>query len=525
MSGLILIALMALTAESRIDSVIVYTDQVEVIRRASVAISGSEQIRFPELTGMLDDNSIRIRAPGLHIGEVRVIPGYTAQPTGRVKTLQDSLDRLTEQDKLMSNEQEVGKAREAFLNSIKLGAPELISKELTTGRIDVPAWGSALNFLSAELAAVKRRAMELDKARKELAKVISAVTQELNAARAQQENRKTIVVEAVASQSGNYHLLLSYRVPYSVSWSPYYEARALPADRQVKLSYYARLQQRTNEDWDGVKVILSTAQPSSGGVAPEPQPWYLNIWEPMPAEMGKSARPMKAPGAPDMLMEERSVAESEIALPPVETGISLRYVVPGRVTLKSGEEPQKLFLHEAKLPAEFSYYSYPRIQELAYLRGRFLNSSDYIFLSGQGSTYVGEEFTGKTWLLNIAPGESAILSFGVDDRVKIKRELVKTFTSKTGLLGNRTRIDFVYRTTIENYHSKADSITLIEQIPVSQNKEITVNIVRIEPKPIEENRNLGTYTFRLNLPPQQKVVIDLAYYVEHPTGKKVSGLY
>jgi len=334
-------------------------------------------------------------------------------------------------------------------------------------------------------------------------------------------------VDVVAEQSASYEISLSYRVPYSVSWTPYYELRAMPSDQKADLSYYSRLSQRTNEDWNDVKVILSTAQPSSGGVAPEPQAWYLDIWQPTFDGGGKAARPMAAPSAGEFMMEEKTMdrVETMAPPPPIETGISLQYVIPGRVSLKSGEDAKKLFLYETKLPAEFSYYCYPRIQEIAYLRGRFQNATDYVFLAGQGNTYVGDEFTGKTYLPNIAPSESATLSFGVDDRVKIKRELVKTFTSKTGLLGNRTRVDFVYKTTVENYHSKSDSMTLVEQIPVSQNKDISVNVVKLDPKSAEENKNLGTYTFKLDLQPQQKITINLSYYVEYPTGKRVSGLY
>jgi hypothetical protein len=39
------------------------------------------------------------------------------------------------------------------------------------------------------------------------------------------------------------------------------------------------------------------------------------------------------------------------------------------------------------------------------------------------------------------------------------------------------------------------------------------------------NTDLGTYTFRLELKPQAKLEVNLAYSVEYPTGKNISGLY
>ena len=115
MSLLLLMALSTLSVDSRIDSVIAYPDQAMVIRKASVTISGAEQLAFPSLPGILDDNSVRIRASGLKIGEVQTKPGYIAEPTGKVKTLEDSLEGLNELDKAFSDEQDMLKAKETFL--------------------------------------------------------------------------------------------------------------------------------------------------------------------------------------------------------------------------------------------------------------------------------------------------------------------------------------------------------------------------------------------------------------------------
>ena len=125
MYGLILTALLALNVESAIDSVVVYPDQAMVIRVAQPQVSGSEQLVFPDLPGILDDNSVRIRAPGLKIGEVQVKPGYTAEPTPRVQQLEDSLKKLGRLDRQYTDEKTMLAAKQAFLNSVKLGGPEL----------------------------------------------------------------------------------------------------------------------------------------------------------------------------------------------------------------------------------------------------------------------------------------------------------------------------------------------------------------------------------------------------------------
>jgi uncharacterized protein (TIGR02231 family) len=533
MYNLILTALLALNVESTIDSVVVYTDQAMVVRKAVATVTGSEQLVFADLPGILDDNSVRLRASGLKIGEVQVKPGYMAEPTPRVRQLEDSLKKLDRQDQSYTDEGGVLTAKETFLNSIKLGGPELMSKELTAGKVDAGSWGSALGFLADQLMAVNERLAEVAEHQAELTKVRDAVRQELADARAKVENRKTIVADVIAEEGTSHEVTLLYQVPGSVSWEPYYELRASPADENVTLAYYVRMEQSTNEDWNNVNMLLSTARPAAGGVAPEPRPWYVDLEEAVAFTLQNKSERNAMQGNQEFqqlpVAALRGVVGRQAGIvqqiQPVEAGISLQYAMPGKITLKSGEDAKKFFLHEEKMPADFSYYSYPRIQTASYLRAKLQNSSDFVFLGGKANTYVGDEFTGKTTLANIAPGESANPSFGIDDRMKVRHQRVRLFTSRTGLFGKRTRVDFEFKTTIENYHNKPVTMTLVEQIPISAHRDIGVSLTRLEPRGAVENKENGTYTYTFEMKPQEKTTVNVGYAVEYPTGTRIAGLY
>jgi uncharacterized protein (TIGR02231 family) len=531
MYGLILSALLALNVESTIDSVVVYPDQAMVIRVAHPSVSGSAQLVFPDLPGILDDNSVRIRAPGLKIGEVQVKPGYTAEPTPRVKQLEDSVKKLTRLDRQFNDEKVMLGAKQAFLNSVKLGGPELMSRELAGGKVDAGSWKAALSFVGEEMIAAGRRLAEVEELQTELGRVRYAVQQELNAVRAKVENRKTVIADVIAGASDRYDVTLAYQVPGSVSWEPYYELRASPTDENVALSYYVRMEQSTNEDWNGVNMALSTARPSAGGVAPEPRPWYLDLAEAQGYVLQQKERFMgnadisRIPvnQLANLVGLQAGVSQSQVT--PVEAGISLQYAMPGRITLKSGEDAKKFFLHDEKMPADFSYYAYPRIRTASYLRAKLQNSSDFVFLAGNANTYVGDEFTGKTALPNIAPGESANPSFGIDDRMKVSHKRVRIFTAKTGLFGKRTRVELEFKTTVENYHNKPVTMTLVEQIPISAHNDIKTGLTKLDLKGAVENKDNGTYTYTLEMKPQEKVVINIGYFVEYPTQTRIAGLF
>ncbi|MFO7675463.1 MAG: mucoidy inhibitor MuiA family protein [bacterium] len=516
----LLVALM-LGAGSTVDSVVVYPNQVLVVRTARVTVAGPGRLEFDGLPGALDDNTVRVRAQGMRLGEVQVARGYQAEPTPAVRRLKELVERLERELKGLANEADVLKAKEEFLNSVKLGAPELISKELQQGRVSTEAWRGALSFLGGELGAVKARQLALEPERKELEEKLKAAREEYNAARAANENRKELRFD-YSADAGSYDVRISYVIPGTASWAPWYELRARPDRGAVELAYFAKLSQRTGEDWERVKVVLSTTQPVFGQTAPEPRPWYLSLAEAL------GYRAAKAMPAPGVMALERQITDEEFAgdfAAPVETGISLQYVIPGRVSLRSGEPAKKLALTQASLPAAFSYYTLPRARDQAFLKGEMVNATGFVFLAGEAGTYVGDEFTGSTWLGAVAAQESTEVSFGVDERVKVSRELVRSFKSKGGLFSNTEKARLAFRLKVENFHPRAATIEVLEQVPVSRQKEVRVKVLRVEPAPLEQDEDTGVYRWRPRLESGAKFEAEVEFEVEYPAGRRVQGLF
>src|SRR5690606_32216395 len=49
----------------------------------------------------------------------------------------------------------------------------------------------------------------------------------------------------------------------------------------IQLNYKANVFQSTGEEWKNVRLKLSTANPSLGGVKPELYSWYLDFYQPL----------------------------------------------------------------------------------------------------------------------------------------------------------------------------------------------------------------------------------------------------
>jgi uncharacterized protein (TIGR02231 family) len=505
-----------LLVSTSIDSVVLFTDRALVFRKAVVNLSSKETVKITDLSGMLDDNSIRIKAENLRIGEVQTKRTYEETPTGKVKELKDSIRFYELKEKERASQEKVLEAQENFLSSIKLAAPEIISKELHAAQISPTNWREALNFLNQELIRVKTKMLELSILKEEYGRKLERWRKELADIQATVENRKELNFEVEAKNPGSYELEIFYIIPYASQWRPYYEIRAFPEKKELEFSYYAQISQRTGEDWENTKIILTTQQPPVIGILPEIYPWTISLIDQPSMVKQTLARKTEAQAF-------EAEAKAEMAPSPVETGISLRYPLVGKVTIKSGDPPKKLPIATIKIPCDFEYFTFPKANELVFLSAKLQNTSNYIFLSGPGNTYVGSEYTGNTYLQTFVPGESLTVNLGTDSRVKVKRELIRTFTSSVGVFGKRIRQEYSYRTTLDNFYGQAIKVKLVEQVPVSQHKDLEIKVTRVEPGGYEENRDLGTFTWYKEIPPQNNLIINLDYYLEYPKGKILSG--
>uniref|UniRef100_A0A7V0Z3Q1 Mucoidy inhibitor MuiA family protein n=1 Tax=candidate division WOR-3 bacterium TaxID=2052148 RepID=A0A7V0Z3Q1_UNCW3 len=505
----------------KINTVIVYPDRVQMVKICEININESTDIVIPNLPGSLDDESVRIRAKGLKIGEVQVKAGYTKELTPKLKDIEDRIKGLTYEDRSLSDEITVLQEKMKYLNTISVSGPQTISKELFTGNISPDAWRAGLNFIGEELLNAKNRIAEIERKRIELREKIDALKRELNDMQAVSQSKKTIVFDAHPQSKGKAQLEISY-VVYGANWYTYYEIRANPSESKIGLSYFAKLEQRTGEDWEDAQIILSTAQPAIGGTAPEPEPWYINIYIPEPVK-AKRAMPAesvdKLAAAP--AMEQRAEYESA---PPVETGIAVRYPLPGKYNIKSGEQAKKVKICDVSLDSDFEYFIIPRITELAYLSGEAKNTTDYLFLNGEGNTYVGDDLTGKVYLNTIAPGEKIIFSFGVDEHLKVERKQKKSHIEKGGLVKKSLKYEFVYENLIKNYHKKAIRYKLIDQIPVPQSLELKVHDIKFEPEPSEQEKDSGIYYWKGEIEPEKAIKISISFVVESPEVVRIEGL-
>ena len=170
---------------------------------------------------------------------------------------------------------------------------------------------------------------------------------------------------------------------------------------------------------------------------------------------------------------------------------------------------------------ETEYLTTPKVSSNAYLTAKVTNNTDKPLLPGKMNIFIGGDFVGASHTKFVAQNEEFKISLGIDDGIKIKREMDNTKSILTET-SKRKRLDFAYEIEIHNLKKKAIKITAIDQIPISKDKDIKVRVKGFDPKPSEQD-NKGVIKWEMNLSAGEKRKITLEFSIDYPKGKQLTG--
>ena len=224
-----------------------------------------------------------------------------------------------------------------------------------------------------------------------------------------------------------------------------------------------------------------------------------------------------------MLMPALAAVEAEVVTAEVDTsGTAVTYTIPGLVDIPPDGTAQKVTIARFRLPPKLDYLSAPRLVEAVYRRAQLTNDSPHTLLAGEAGLFMGDEFIGTT-LLELTASQGKIeLSLGVEDRLKVERELKRRDTDKR-LIGGRRHLIYGYEIKVENLLPVKAELALFDQIPVSRHEEIKVKLEACEPKP-SEHSELNILKWQLSLEPKEKRTVRFDFSVDSPQGMEVVGL-
>ncbi len=525
---------------SSIGAVTVYQDRAVVTPAASSELpAGEHELVLEKLPASLQENSLQVSAKSsgqATLLDVRVRDAFQADTANeRVKQLEDQIRKLQGQQAALDDEAAVLDNQRELVAMMQRGATEP-AKDGPRPTLDELKAIQALSAdtLSRTLAGLRRVAEQRD----DLERQLSAAQGELGQLQGQLNRRtKTVTLRVNLARAGKLDLNVSYAVA-GARWTPSYDARLRPADRSVDLGYFGVIRQNTGEDWNNVKLTLSTARPALGGGAPKLNPWIIDVAAPpppMPAPVAAAAPAMRPEprarqspkaayaeaAAADMapVLEEAKVSTAEVQSEATSASFQIRQPA----TLPSDNSTQRVAITTAKLPATLQYQSTPALREAAFLTALANNNTEYPFLAGTLNTFLEDAFVAASSMKPVMPGEKVELALGADDGISIKRQLVNRFTESTGFSGNGKRVTYEYKITVKNNKATKEQVSFKDRLPISRNEKIEVKLLSPADRDIKREDD-GVLVWNWDMEPGKSRDAVLKFSVDYPGDIDVAGL-
>ncbi|MGD2095315.1 MAG: mucoidy inhibitor MuiA family protein [Phycisphaerales bacterium] len=312
---------------------------------------------------------------------------------------------------------------------------------------------------------------------------------------------------------------LSYLVN-GANWQQQYNLRANPQKSNVLIEYNAVVNQASGENWDGVALSLSTAQPTMVAAPPILEPMLVGLSRPAQVQqveqiqwdfdrtrqyqMNRRANFQKGIAATKELNQlaidnqtfifnssrrQLQQYKQQIAELSRTEGLSVTYNLPGKLTLPSRNDQQLITIASINTKADFTLIATPLLTDYVYLQAEILNDSETVFLPGQASIFRNGEFVGKGNMPQVTIGEKFTAGFGIDSQVQVTREIED---KKTRIQGGNQIDTYEYRIALSNYKNKTVELRLLDRLPYTDNTSIKIELGKTEPQLSSDSEYLRT---------------------------------
>lgn len=325
------------------------------------------------------------------------------------------------------------------------------------------------------------------------------------------KNENAAILKLIVSVDGKLRepLKLQY-VCGGIGWSPAYEVTVgSSADKTIEVKYLAKAMSQTGEDWDNVKINLSSSFPlESPTNLPKPDsPWVLD---------GSNYYSEYSNQQDDLQNDEQQqidklegVEYQEISIP---SFLKLR-TLKDTYSLKSNSTVFTFPIQTVELPTDFYYYGFPSLDPEVYLVAQVTGWDTLGFVDGVANITFSGNDVGKSIIKFSESKDTLLLPIGKDNSVFMKRsEINSEKYFKITSIGKKRHTTLAYQFELKNNNNFPIQFELVDQIPISQTKSAEVEIEKTSNGNL--NKETGEISWTLDLKPGQAEDKDLIFTIE-----------
>eukprot|EP00759_Apiculatamorpha_spiralis_P048016 PhF_6_TR43398/c0_g1_i2/m.66635 len=554
-----------ISASSKVSSVTVFPQRAQILRTSSLSIqAGDNTVEFPDLPTTMDRASLQVSCSKSTVDGI-ILKGVNF---AQIRTTVDNNDRRkaleAELAELRLKEQEL-QDRIAAIRVHQTNVLSLFEKTATAtksdphGVYDPVAWDKSVQYQKEGIKKSRAELREVERQLRPLQASIATAQVTLNTIAAVEHKSKEVVRVFLSSPNGSGAIVLNitYVVPQA-SWTASYDVRVDSATEKTTLVYQAIVKQWTHEDWVDIPVELSTAQAHLSGTQPELQPRRLQIQPKISRSRRSYSKKFSYSQKEcvedlakfsyqeecddmDFAFEDRCAEPMMIPVATVsEKATSFSFVVPGIHTILCNSQPKRLSVQQGDLQGDFSYVTVPKVMPQAYLQVNAINTLGCPMLTGEIHVFLDNNYVTTSSTQGVPMGEEFSVWLGVDDGIVVKHKLIRRNVTEHGSSisfgGKKKRITYEYLMSIKNTKAKTEEVTIVDQVPLSSDGDIAVNLiepvapplaketdtVRFNPETgLEYTETEGLLKWKKKIASGETVTIKFSFNVQHSTSDNV----
>jgi uncharacterized protein (TIGR02231 family) len=520
--------------ETTIQEVTVFRNSAQVFREGKVNLeAGLNKIIIPSVSPVL--NQATIQASGYGNFTILDVKYYLKPIYKKNDELEPEIRKLNQQIKILEDSvfymkydvEKLAYSRNILDNEKKMILENgILKKREDTNSIEVldetaVYLRTKLNQIESDLVEVKIKEYELNKIYSEKSNRLTKLKNYRNQLLSQQKsmnntNIPQVILTCFAEKPTNGSLKVSYLVN-GCSWTPAYDLKVNGTNKPVKLTKRALVYQNSREDWNNVKLTLSSHTPNFSRTKPILYSWNLDnprnlrydnyaikvqdevLEESMIGAKKDKERDLTKAAA----MSAADFTEQSSSIVFTEYKIKLPFTIP------SDGQQHTVPIADDEINTSFVYYLVPKIDPKAYVIANLTDWQDKKLQPANANLYFQNTYMGQSYINPNIISDTIEVAFGYDDNIVSERKKVDE-KKASGILDKTKEITI--QLIVKNNNPYAVNTEIVDQIPITNNSKIKIVLTKADGGELDEKT--GLITWKEEIPANSSKTIKFSYTVK-----------
>lgn len=336
-----------------------------------------------------------------------------------------------------------------------------------------------------------------------------------------------VVLELDSPVEQTAEIFLSYLVD-NAGWIPSYDVRAQTLKKSVELTYKGKIYQNTGQDWNNIKLSVSSYRPNLNTQRPILHSMYVmefqpEVYRPVPmsdaqGRVSNAYQTVEKKERDNYNAEEIAFAEPAAWIATNESHLSVIYELNKKHTIASSNESQHVLLDKRDIDAEYVYHSVPALTNEVHLLAKIKNWNELNLMGGEAFLFLGDNFVGKTVINSQYANDEFPIALGTDERIVVKRTRLQD-ESKTKKAGKDEIGIHRYEIVYKNNLTFEITLEILDQLPITQDDRIQITDGQYGNA--EHNETSGALLWTYQVAAGKSGKFEFSYKITHPKGLKI----